>query len=155
MESSDVDGSWQLWTVAEEMIWLGLLGKELPVEFWRLFTNLPPQFTSTERAINGPWGYVNIAFFIELYISYVLLNLILLLNLLIALMGTTYQEHHDNMVIEYRVAFTRNILKYEMLAQIPPRWKHIPQGDRSFCGLFQLEAGIPTSCEAGKDGECA
>ena len=60
---------------------------------------------------------VNLAFFAMLYFFYILASLILLLNLLIAQMGTTYEDLNLSAVIDFRVAFARRVLIYETLAQ--------------------------------------
>lgn len=51
-----------------------------------------------------------------MYIFYLLMSIILLLNLLIAMMGQTYEKTMEVSEIEWRVAFARRILLYETLA---------------------------------------
>ena len=70
------------------------------------------------------------------------LSLILLLNLLIAMMSTTYESINERSVLEWRVDFARLILKIELECEWltkPPRWT---------CGLIKpwdLHAGERTS----------
>ena len=73
------------------------------------------------------------------------MSLILLLNLLIAMMGTSYENASKRSTIDYRVIFSREILKYEVLAQVGGKyfaWKYDKTSAApSFLGLFNLHAG--------------
>ena len=64
------------------------------------------------------WQWIELAFFAGFYLTFVLLSLILLLNLLIAMMGNTFVEVQDEAVLEWRVLYARNILRLESLAEV-------------------------------------
>jgi hypothetical protein len=58
----------------------------------------------------------NLAVFLFVYMLYVLTVLILMMNLLIALMGSTYTDTVANSTLEHRVDFARLVLKLELEA---------------------------------------
>jgi len=81
---------------------------------------------------------VDILFFLLAYLVYMVISLILLLNLLIAMMSTTYESIMERSVLEWRVDFARMVLKIELECEWltkPPGWT---------CGLvkpWDLHAG--------------
>jgi len=139
MESNSPDGTWNWMFMLEDLTKLGLVGSELPVDFGHEFTDGIDKYL---HSYSYPWGFANLGAFTLLYINYVLMSLILLLNLLIAMMGDTYSETDKVAKIEFRVAFARRVLLYETLAQIPPTWPKSEGCTPSFLGLFQLHAGF-------------
>jgi len=61
--------------------------------------------------------WIEMCLFMLLYVIYTLFTLVLLLNLLIAMMGTTFVEVQGEAIREWRVLYARNILRLEMLAE--------------------------------------
>ena len=62
--------------------------------------------------------WIEVILFMVLYIIYTMLTLILLLNLLIAMMGTTFSDVQQEAIREWRVLYARNILRLEMMAEV-------------------------------------
>jgi len=60
---------------------------------------------------------IEMSCFIAFYVAYVLLTLVLLLNLLIASMNSTFVTTSHEAALEYRVLYARNLLRLELLAQ--------------------------------------
>ncbi len=65
----------------------------------------------------GPHEWVEIIVFAGLYLVYLILSCVLLLNLLIAMMNFTFVDAQTEAVLEWRVLYARNILRLEMLAE--------------------------------------
>ena len=152
LATSQVDGSWGIAQMIQELTFLGLAGSELPVDpagdiYEAMYTFERPRgkFTPTATAPLGPWKLINLAAFLVFYFVYLIMSLILLLNLLIAMMGTSYENASKRSTIDYRVIFSREILKYEVLAQVGGKyfaWKYDKTSAApSFLGLFNLHAG--------------
>ena len=53
--------------------------------------------------------------FFMLYVSFCFIVLLLLINLLIAMMSSTYENEKDNARLQWRVLFARLVLRYELL----------------------------------------
>ena len=53
--------------------------------------------------------------FMMLYVLFVLVVLLLMVNLLIAMMSSTYQNERDSARLQWRVLFARLVLRYELL----------------------------------------
>ena len=54
-------------------------------------------------------------FFVMLYVLFVLVVLLLMINLLIAMMSSTYEKDRDSARLQWRVLFARLVLRYELL----------------------------------------
>ena len=113
---------------------LALLGVELdfdPTQFMGIWSD--ESYNTTIR--------VDTIFFLLAYLFYMIFALVLLLNLLIAMMSTTYESIMECAVLEWRVDFARMILKIELECEWlvnPPNY---------FCGLvkpWDLHAGERT-----------
>jgi len=65
----------------------------------------------------GIFQKLNLGVFIALYVIYIFLSLILLLNLLIALLGNTFNSTQNTATLEGRIAFAQVMLRLELLAQ--------------------------------------
>ena len=89
----------------------------------------------SEVALPHAWDYVDFGVFSLLYAFYTLLSIILLLNLLIAMMGDTYEAAKERATIVFRVSLGRRILFYEELID-----SFIQAGTRS--------RATPTQCTA-------
>ena len=76
--------------------------------------NLHPDFL----APLGAWQKLNLCVFFLVYVLYIFLSLILLLNLLIALLGSTFQKTQNDSVLHGRMAFARNVLRLERIAEV-------------------------------------
>ena len=146
MENSEDDssnGKWTITSMIQDLIKLGLLGVELPMNVvaqqslamdgakW----DVDPGRTGVGNGYLDSWGVVNMGVFVGLYMYYVLMSNILLLNLLIAMMGDTYEDTMKVSKVEWRVAFARRVLLYEILAK---SFTH-----SYIYGEFQLHAGVP------------
>ena len=70
-----------------------------------------------------PWTRFDLYLFILFYYMYVLVAMVLLLNLLIALMGNTFQQVQEDATLQYRRDFARRILRLELIA-LPPLIKN-------------------------------
>lgn len=75
--------------------------------------NLHPDFL----APLGAWQKMNLVFFFLVYVLYIFLSLILLLNLLIALLGSTFSKTQEEATLHGRMAFARNVLRLERIAE--------------------------------------
>ena len=145
MDSSLGDGRWSFLAMTQELLMLGLIGTELPVSVSDEFHNKQGHY------IDKPADLFNLGVFSLLYGYFAVMTLILLLNLLIAMMGQTFQETMEVAHIEWRLAFARRVLLYETLAQLPPCWARQAHGPKSFLGLFDLHAGIRAAGSQGQD----
>ena len=152
LATSQVDGQWGLLQMFQELTFLGLAGSELPVDpagdiYEAMYTveRAGGKFYPTATAPLGRWKLINLFAFFVFYFVYLIMSLILLLNLLIAMMGTSYEKAKERSTIDYRVIFSREILKYEVLAQVGGKyfaWKYDKTSAApSFLGLFNLHAG--------------
>ena len=56
---------------------------------------------------------VNVAIFSVMYVVYVLMSLILLLNLLIAVFNDTYADIKDNAEVEWRATWAKTIMRIQ------------------------------------------
>lgn len=112
------EGRWTLIAMLQDLVKLGLLGVELPMDFRVQLGDFDTQggFDKFNGPYLGGWGCWNLGWFLVMYIFYLLMSIILLLNLLIAMMGQTYEKTMEVSEIEWRVAFARRILLYETLA---------------------------------------
>ena len=54
-------------------------------------------------------------FFVMLYVLFVLLVAVLLINLLIAMMSNTYEKERESARLQWRILFARLVLRYELL----------------------------------------
>ena len=61
------------------------------------------------------------ALFYLMYIAFLAIGTILMINLLIALMASTYEKVRESSVLGWRLAFVRTILRKELLT---PPWLH-------------------------------
>ena len=111
------EGRWTLIAMLQDLVKLGLLCVDSRWTFvcsWETLTRRAASINSTGRTSAGgavgTWGGSSS------YIFYLLMSIILLLNLLIAMMGQTYEKTMEVSEIEWRVAFARRILLYETLA---------------------------------------
>lgn len=111
-----------------DLIMVGLIGEPLDLTLFEdvngtSYFNWPTTaggFAGTlEDAYEAPidqFKIANLAVFLFVYMLYVLTVLILMMNLLIALMGSTYTETVANSTLEHRVDFARLVLKLELEA---------------------------------------
>ena len=63
------------------------------------------------------WQSVDFKMFVLMYYFYILMAMILLLNLLIALMGSTFTKVTEESTLRYRQDFARRVLRLELLAR--------------------------------------
>ena len=68
--------------------------------------NLSPDYL----APLGAYQKVNMAAFLTIYTLYVFLSLILLLNLLIALLGSSFHKTQQDSTLQGRIAFANTVL---------------------------------------------
>ena len=61
---------------------------------------------------------LNLAACFVIYVIYIFVSLILLLNLLIALLGSTFAKTQDEARLQGRMAFARIVLRLELVAEI-------------------------------------
>lgn len=66
----------------------------------------------------GPWQKVNFAVFLGIYVLFIFLSLILLLNLLIALLAATFVRTQNEATLQGRIAFARVVLRLERIAEV-------------------------------------
>jgi hypothetical protein len=64
----------------------------------------------------GVWQKLNLGAFLSIYVIYIFLSLILLLNLLIALLGSTFSKTREGATLQGRLAFAKVILRLELVA---------------------------------------
>ena len=140
-------GVWELGAMIEDVLLLGLIGSELPLDF------AGEHYDGNIVSKTDAWSGINLSIFAGVYLYYVLMSTILLLNLLIAQMGDCYNKAYLESTIDYRVNFARRVLLYEELAQLPfCRARHDKTRNSSvpsFCGLFEMHAGIPVTNDQG------
>lgn len=92
-------------TATHDILIAGFTGE--PIDF-----NLHPDFLYPL----GGWQQVNLVVFYLIYLLYIFLSLILLLNLLIALLGTTFRRTQDEATLHGRTSFARLMLRNELVA---------------------------------------
>ena len=63
--------------------------------------------------------WLDMNLFVGMYYLYILVAMILLLNLLIALMGNTFEKIKEDSTLQYRRSFARRVLRLELIA-LPP-----------------------------------
>jgi len=114
-----------LWALFE----LAFLGEPVTanVAAWRGFD------TSSAKA---QWASVSFVFFLIAYIIYIIMSLVLLLNLLIAMMGTTYEETLGNSTLEWRVGYAQRLLRLELQMSVLHRMGLV----RLNCGTRHTDA---------------
>ena len=128
------EGKWTLIAMFQDLVKLGLLGVELPMDFRVQLSDTQGAYDKFNEGYLGTWGWWNLGIFLGMYVFYTLMSIILLLNLLIAMMGQTYETTMEVSEIEWRVSFARRILLYETLAAAY-------NGVRSKSKQFELWAG--------------
>jgi len=92
-------------TAANAILLSGFTGEPLDI-------NLHPDYI----APLGPFQKLNLSVFYSVYIVYIFLSLILLLNLLIALLGSTFSKTQAESSLQGRLAFARIVLRLELVA---------------------------------------
>ena len=123
-------------TSITSMLQLGLLGVEIDMDLVGKDEDtgayvLSPFF----RDGSTEWEMLSFCFFLIFYGLYMMMSVIILLNLLIAMMSTTYAKIIDTSVMQWRLDFARLVLKTELECG----WLSKPP-----CGLFkpwELHAG--------------
>jgi hypothetical protein len=60
---------------------------------------------------------INLIVFVASYVIYTLISLILLMNLLIAMLSSTFEKVQEESTLSYRISFARCVLKYEITAR--------------------------------------
>jgi len=90
---------------AYAMLMAGMLGE--PISFNLAFDYFEPL---------GKWQKVNLTAFFILYVLYVFLALILLLNLLIALLGSSFSKTQEEATLQGRLAHANMVLRVELVA---------------------------------------
>jgi hypothetical protein len=65
----------------------------------------------------GTWQQVDFFAFLTIYVIYIFLSLILLLNLLIALLGNAFRKTQEEATLLGRAAFARIVLRLEHIAE--------------------------------------
>ena len=106
---------------ADDSRWASL-GPSMENLFFQVFTGADinmeatsgPFFDDTE--FDGMWVAATI--FYVMYLSFLTVGTILMINLLIALMASTYENTRENAVLGWRLSFVRMILRKELLT--PP-----------------------------------
>ena len=93
-----------------------------------------------------------------LYYFYVLMAMILLLNLLIALMGSTFTKVTEESTLRYRQDFARRVLRLELLARrmnvrtnvgkLDPRARRWEKAASQAIGIAG-DVGVELSCGSG------
>ena len=95
------------WTTAvHAVIIAGFTGEPLELE-------LKPEYLEPL----GTWQLMNFFVFVSMYVTYIFLSMILLLNLLIALLGSTFSKTQESAALEGRMAYARMVLRLELLAE--------------------------------------
>jgi hypothetical protein len=102
-------------TAVWSLIETGLIGEriQLDISSWKGFN------TSSAKAV---WTNVAFVAFLMSVITYYIMALVLLLNLLIAMMGETYKVTMQRATLEWRVAYARQVLRLEIQIYILQRW---------------------------------
>jgi len=150
---SQADGLQNPGKMLYDLVMVGLIGEPLNLELFEdvngtSYFNWPTtnggfagtlQDAYTDNPLDQ-YKIANLAVFIFVYLLYVLTVLILMMNLLIALMGSTYAETVANSTLEHRVDFARLVLKLELEAA-------------SFVELLDLDLHAGKADVASKRGE--
>lgn len=76
------------------------------------------------------WQSVDFKMFVLMYYFYILMAMILLLNLLIALMGSTFTKVTEESTLRYRQDFARRVLRLELLARRMKFDTHVGRPDQ-------------------------
>ena len=63
------------------------------------------------------WELLDVCVWVAAYVFFVLMSIVLLLNLLIAMLSSTYARVQENATLECRLAFARAILRFELTAE--------------------------------------
>ena len=84
------------------------------------FTGEPLELNMHPDFLNplGLWQKVGMVVFFTVYVLYIFLSLILLLNLLIALLGSTFKKTQDQATLQGRMSFARIVLRLELAAEM-------------------------------------
>jgi len=144
-------GSFETFTGSlQAMIELALFGKEFALNIMQtgtdgtlsLETMFGDTFTSELPPDELVWAGADAIFFLIAYVAYMVMALILLLNLLIAMMSSTYEQIMEHATLQWRIHFARLVLKIELECQ----WLTRP---RMWCRPWDLRAGEPTDNEDG------
>ena len=61
--------------------------------------------------------HFNLFIFASMYFMYIFLSMILLLNLLIALLGSTFSKTQEQATLQGRMAYARIVLRLELIAE--------------------------------------
>jgi hypothetical protein len=94
------------WSKALEAMWvLAFMGEPADMDF---------EYEQLS-ALNF-WQKVDMSVFVGTYFFYVLMSIILLLNLLIAMMGHTFDDVFEKATLEWRLMFARYVLRLELTA---------------------------------------
>ena len=98
-----------LWSSIENLVILSLIG-EPPEIAGSIYPTVFMESTLPQRPFNQAAYYV-------LYLCFLVLVLVLLLNLLIAMMGRTYTATMEDATLKWRLKFARLVLRLETLAR--------------------------------------
>jgi len=105
-------------TAAYVIIMAGLTGEPMEMK-------LRPQFLEPL----GSWQKLNLAIFFTLYVMYVFFALILLLNLLIALLGSTFSKTQEDATLQGRIAFAHVVNRLELVGDFFGTDTHAGEAD--------------------------
>ena len=106
-----------IYSTIENLIVLSLIG-EPPETSGTIYPTVLMADLQSGRPLNALCYYA-------LYLAFLILVLVLLLNLLIAMMGRTYQAVLEDSTKQWRLKFARHVLRLELLAA------HLPRPPRS------------------------
>lgn len=87
---------------------LASVGETLEVDLWDEHKNFAAQ--------PGTWLEADLCLFTAYYVLFIFVGVILLLNLLIAMMGETYENTKALATLEWRIEFARRVRRLEIIA---------------------------------------
>jgi hypothetical protein len=126
------------WVALQAVISLAFLGDSMSLI-------LQPE----DLAALTSWQRLNIVVFIVVYVFYILMSIILLLNLLIAMLGNTFTAVYDQSTLEWRLMFARYVLRLELSARSLAIWE-LRVGTPTLAGKFTISfQDVAANAEGG------
>lgn len=124
------------WSACENLLMMSFAGGDLNMGEW----DEPGKYLDTSAF---ELSYLSAVLLYVLYLGFLLMSTVLMLNLLIAMMSSTYELTLSQAVLAWRVLFLRMVLRMELLSPLALQTTHLGQASEDGSAPF-LEYRVST-----------